>query len=223
MDDAQLDGVAPPMKSERVRVIVEIALCVSLSAVLNMPGLRFKLPFNIAGGTVSLNMLPILVLALRRGLGPGLAAGALYGLVDVLVDPFVVHPAQFLLDYPVAYGFVGVAGLGSRTWHRLVRDGHVLMSGAVATPFVVLAGAARFVSHWLSGLIFFASYAKGQPAWLYSLVYNASYLVPSLLLSAVACLALLPVLERAVPSSGRAYGREGAGRRPTGRANGSPR
>lgn len=190
------------MKNERVRVIVEIALCVALAAVLNLPGLRIRLPFNIAGGTVSLNMLPIFVLALRRGLGPGMVAGALYGLVDVLVDPFVVHPAQFLLDYPVAYGLVGLSGLGSRVWSAHAARGRFGKGDSFVLPFLVLGAMARLAAHWLSGLIFFGANAPaGQPIWLYSLVYNASYLLPSLGFAALATLAVLPVLERAVPAA----------------------
>lgn len=199
------------MKNERVRVVVEIALCIALAAVLNMPGLRFRLPLNIAGGTVSLNMLPIFLLALRRGVGPGLVAGALYGVVDVLVDPFVVHPAQFLLDYPVAYGLAGLSGLGSRSWRAHFGRGSIGTGEAIAVSFIVFGAFARFSSHWLSGFIFFGEYApKGQPVWLYSLVYNASYLVPSLVMSALATLAVLPVLERAVPSN-PAVGHRGRG------------
>ena len=63
------------MRSERVKTIVEIALCVALAAVLNLPGLRIRLPINIAGGTVSLSMVPIFVLALRRGLIAGIVGG----------------------------------------------------------------------------------------------------------------------------------------------------
>ena len=200
------------MKNERVRVIVEIALCVALAAVLNLPGLHIRLPFNIAGGTVSMNMLPIFVLALRRGLGPGLVAGALYGVVDVLIDPFVVHPAQFLLDYPIAYSMAGLSGLGSRVWNTHAVRGRLGRGDSLVLPFLVLGAAARLAAHWLSGLIFFAANApSGQPIWLYSLVYNASYLLPSLALSALATLAVLPVLERAVPAarSGRGTRRPG--------------
>jgi thiamine transporter len=189
------------MRSERVRVLVEIALCVALAAVLNLPGLRIRLPINIAGGTVSLNMLPIFILALRRGLVPGLIAGVLYGFVDLLIDPFVVHPVQLILDYPLAYGLTGLAGLGSAMWHDRVRRGLVLQGAGTALPFLVLGGLGRFASHWLSGLVFFASSApKGQPAWLYSLIYNGSYLVPSLVFAMAAALVVLPALERAVPS-----------------------
>lgn len=193
------------MRSERLRVLVEIALCVALSAVLNLPGLRIRLPINIAGGTVSLNMLPIFVLALRRGTLAGLAAGALYGVVDVLVDPYVVQPVQFVLDYPVGYAMVGLAGLGSRAWNAAFRRTEVLKAEAVAAPFLVLGALGRLAAHWLSGVVFFGANAPaGQPVWLYSLVYNASYVLPSLALSAVAAMAVLPVLERAVPAGPRA-------------------
>lgn len=190
------------MRNERVRLIVEIALCVALAAVLNLPGLQIRLPINIAGGTVSLNMLPIFVLALRRGLGPGLVAGAIYGFVDLLIEPFVVHPVQLLLDYPIAYGLVGLAGLGAVAWHQRVAGGRLVDGARVALPFLLLGGAGRFAAHWLSGMIFFGANApEGQPVWLYSLVYNASYLIPSVVLAALATLAVLPALERAVPSA----------------------
>lgn len=190
------------MRSERVRLIVEIALCVALAAVLNLPGLQIRLPINIAGGTISLNMLPIFVLALRRGLGPGLVAGAIYGFVDLLIEPFVVHPVQLVLDYPIAYGLLGLAGLGAAAWHLKVTGGRMVDGARVALPFLLLGGAGRFAAHWLSGIIFFGANAPaGQPVWLYSLVYNASYLIPSVVLAALATLAVLPALERAVPSA----------------------
>lgn len=190
------------MRRIDTRVITEIGLAVALAAVLNLPFLRLRLPFNVAGGTIALNMLPLFVVALRRGVGPGIIAGLLYGVVDALIDPFIVHPIQFLLDYPIAYGLTGLAGLAS----GLVR--RVEQSGALRWP-IMLAGLlvgviARFGSHWLAGIVFFGSYAPaGQPVWLYSLIYNAGYLLPSLALTAVGAFAVMPVLERAVPVSRR--------------------
>ncbi len=185
------------MRSERIQMMVEIALAVALAAVLN----TLKLWTMPMGGTVALNMVPIFVLALRRGLGPGLLAGALYGCVDLLVDPHIYYPLQVLLDYPVAYGLVGLTGLGSGAWHAATaRRGHAT-AAMVALPYIALGTSFRFAAHWLSGVVFFAEYApEGQPAWLYSLLYNGTYLLPSLVLCAAATVAVLPVLERAVPS-----------------------
>ncbi|MDZ4065227.1 MAG: energy-coupled thiamine transporter ThiT [Coriobacteriia bacterium] len=188
------------MRNERLVVLVEIALAIALAATLNMPGLRFKLPINIAGGTIALNMLPIFVLAIRRGWGPGIVAGFLYGFVDLLFDPYFVHPAQVVLDYPLAYALVGLGGLLAAPWHRArAKDSPILASVLLTTGLLVGCGS-RLFSHWLSGIIFFGEYAPaGQPVWLYSLIYNSSYILPSALMAAAAAAVVLPVLERAVP------------------------
>ena len=184
------------MKNERIQVMVEIALAVALAAVLNAIRL-WTMPM---GGTVALNMVPIFVLALRRGLWPGMIAGALYGFVDLMLDPQIYYPLQVLLDYPVAYSLVGLAGLGSNVWHAKAAEGESMQAAGIALPFIVLGAFGRFAAHWLSGVVFFAQFAGDQPVWLYSLLYNGTYILPSLILSAAVTVAILPVLERAVPS-----------------------
>jgi len=192
------------VRSERTRLLVEIALTVALSAVLSM--LAVRLPINFAGGTISLSMVPILVLALRRGVFPGVIAGALFGCVDFLIEPFVVAPAQVLLDYPIAYGLVGLAGLGSGVYRRTFA-----VSPARATVWVVVFGlvgaAGRLAAAWASGMVFFAANAPaGQPVWLYSLVYNLSYLVPSTVICIAVAAVALPAIELALPTSARPAG-----------------
>jgi thiamine transporter len=182
------------MTGTRTKILVEAALCIALAAVLNF----VKLWHMPMGGDVSLEMLPIVVFALRRGVGPGMVTGALYGIVQLMFGASVFNWAQFLLDYPLAYAMVGAAGALA----PLARPGQgVWRSRTAAVGGVLLAGALRMAMHWLSGVVFFAAYAPaGQPAWLYSVVYNATYMVPATLLCAVAALALLPALEKAAPS-----------------------
>ena len=84
------------MRSDRIRLLVETALTVALCAALNF--WRIKLPWNIAGGDISLAMLPIFVLALRRGLVPAMIAGLVWGTLDFLYEPYAVAPIQVLLD-----------------------------------------------------------------------------------------------------------------------------
>lgn len=188
------------MRNERIAILTEIALAVALAAVLNLPFLRVQLPFNFAGGTIALNMLPILVVALRRGLMPGIIAGALYGAVDAMIDPSIVHPVQFLLDYPVAYGMVGLAGLASPAWRRSADAAAAASRWAVLLGAMLLGVGGRFAAHWLSGVVFFGEYApEGQPVWLYSLIYQSTYLLPSFALTLAAALLVFPALERAVP------------------------
>jgi thiamine transporter len=183
------------MADTKTRVLVEIALTVALAAVLNLVKL-WRMPY---GGDVSLEMLPILVLALRRGWRPGVSAGALYGVVALTFGPVVVHWAQFLLDYPVAYAVLGAAGVFAGLVRRSGTHGR---GRAGWTAAAVATGAfLRFGAHFMSGLVFFGQYApKGQPAWLYSLGYNGSYMLPATILCAVAAAAILPPLERVVPA-----------------------
>lgn len=184
------------MRDNRITILVEIGLTLALAAVLNTVKV-FEMP---QGGTVSLVMLPLIVLAVRRGAGVGVLAGILYGVIDVMIDPFVVHWAQFLLDYPVAYGAVGLSGLLAGVVKSGIAQGRItraLMIGLV--PAVILGAFARYAAHVASGVVFFAEFAEGQPVLAYSAVYNLYVAV-----SAAACLAaavvLVPTLERTVPA-----------------------
>jgi thiamine transporter len=166
------------------RVLTEAALAVALAFVLGFVVL-FKMPF---GGSVSLEMIPLILLALRQGWKVGIVAGAAYGLLDLAIDPYVVHPVQLLLDYPLAFGVLGLAGLFKPT-----------VKGAVMGATVAVL--ARFVCHFLSGVIFFASYApEGMNPLFYSAAYNAAYLAPSLGIVIVVTVVLLKALEGAQPS-----------------------
>jgi thiamine transporter len=142
----------------------------------------FTLP---QGGSVTLGaMVPLLFLALRRGAKVGMAAGAVFGVIDVYFEPFVYNPFQFLLDYPFAFGALGLAGFFSGKVGK-GGEGGMLRPASWAVIAVGAGIFGRFVCHFFSGLIFFASYAPAfeSPA-VYSAVYNASYLIPEFLISA---------------------------------------
>ncbi|MCL2503092.1 MAG: energy-coupled thiamine transporter ThiT [Coriobacteriia bacterium] len=186
------------MRSDRVSLLAEMALAVALSAALWLLGV--KLPWNIAGGTVALDMLPIMVVGLRRGLVPGLITGALWGAGSLLLDPYIIHPVQLVFDYPLAFALCGLVGLGTSRVRETLADGKRLQASSLVTLLVILGGAGRFVSHFISGAVFFASNAPtGQPVLLFSAIYNLSYMIPSTLACAVLAVALYPVLERTVP------------------------
>jgi len=167
---AQTRGTIDP------RVIAEASVMVALAIVLDAFRL-FTLP---QGGSITFGeMVPILFVALRRGPKVGIFAGMIFGIVDVYFEPFVYNPIQFFLDYPLAYGALGLAGL--------FRGRSTLYSGLG----VAVGIGCRFVSHFFSGIIFFASNAPaGENPALYSAIYNATYLVPGLLISEFAILVL---------------------------------
>ena len=173
----------------RIRKNAEIGVFVALAVVLGTLTRFIQLPF---GGSINLSLLPIVVLALRRGSWVGLFSGALYGLVDFVLNPFFYHPAQVLLDYPMASGCMAtLSGLAMRfTYSR-----YYYLAAALA---VATAGLGRLFFHWLSGVLFFASYApQGEPVCLYSLTYNSSYVIPETVL----CIVLSQLLLRYFPKS----------------------
>jgi len=188
--------------------IAEMAIAVALAAALGLVKL-FVMP---QGGSVSLEMLPILFIAVRRGLVPAITVGVVYGFVQLLLPgAFLVQPVQVALDYPLAFGALGLAALvplpaspARSAWRAARRaPGATLPFAAALTGAVALGVGARFVCHFLSGVIFFGQYAPaGQPVWLYSVTYNLLYLVPEAIISAV----LLALLVVAYDEAGAARG-----------------
>jgi thiamine transporter len=172
-----------------VQALAEIGVAIALAAVLGQVRL-FMMP---QGGSVSLELLPIIFVAVRRGVVPAATAGLLYGLLQLgLPGAFVYHPAQAALDYPLAFMALSVAGfVDVKGWRSL----------ALA---VFLAIAARFACHFLSGLIFFASYAPDwESPWVYSATYNLLYLVPEGVLTTVLLWPLLKAYDAAFPGRSR--------------------
>jgi thiamine transporter len=167
-----------------------VGLTIALAAVLHAFAL-WQMP---QGGSVSLSMLPLFVLALVRGPVIGVVGGALFGIVDFIMEPYVFHWAQVLLDYPVAFGLCGLAGVVTVALAtRLDAGGRSGTVWALIVAGVAVGAVGRYAAHVLSGVVFFASYAQelGQaPVW-YSLAYNSFVLV-----SAVAC---APIAALIVP------------------------
>src|SRR5512136_2744499 len=91
------------------KILAEIIVLVSLAGALSLVSHSFfRLP---QGGSINLGMVPIFWLAIRRGLTIGAFGGAVFGLVDLAIEPFVVHPIQLVLDYPLAFAVLGLAGV----------------------------------------------------------------------------------------------------------------
>lgn len=155
----------------RVHLYAELAVAIALAAVLDLISKSLPLPRLPYGGSISLRALPILIIALRHGARAGATAGGGYGVVDFLIHPVFVHPVQLLLDYPIALGVLGCAG-----W---VWGGRKALSRTRLVLGILVACGLRFAAHFVSGVVFFGQFAPaGQPLWLYSLLYNGSYMVP---------------------------------------------
>ncbi|MFH1454329.1 MAG: energy-coupled thiamine transporter ThiT [Armatimonadota bacterium] len=156
------------MRSNNTKIIADIGICIALALILSY----FKLFRMPQGGEVSLEMLPLLILVLTAGFWPGLIGGCLFGIFHFFQAPFAIHPVQVLLDYPLAFGSLSVAALFTKRLTMLN-----LYIGVTAAVFL------RFLFHCVSGYIFFKSYIpEFANPWFYSIVYNASYIIPVLLI-----------------------------------------
>jgi len=163
----------------QTRVLAEIVVFAALSCVLYVLTLPFlTLPY---GGSVTAgSMVPIIWLSYRRGTRVGVVGGIIFGLValpiDVLRLPYspIVHPVQVLLDYPIPFGAIGLAGLfRPRTSSRVLRP---LVGVAVAT-------LGRFISHFVAGIFFWTT--LGLDGIIYSAVYNGSFLTCEFVISII--------------------------------------
>lgn len=170
------------MEREKLQLLMEVAILGALSFILDKITL-FVMP---QGGSVTLSMLPIIIIAFRWGLKGGFLTGFISGLLQLITGGMIFHWAQALLDYTAAYTLVGLAAV---TMHWVVKSARESNKRNMIVAIVIgttIGGLLRFVIHFLGGVIFFAAYTpEGQPVWLYSFVYNASYMIPSIILCSI--------------------------------------
>ena len=142
------------------------AICIAMSFALSY--IKFiEMP---QGGPLTLaSLVPLLLYSYMFGTKKGVLAGLVYGVLQAVQDPWIIHPAQFLLDYPIAFAAIGLGGIFGemKALEKLPQVKFAL--GAV------VAGLLRYVSHILSGVFAFNSFAaeNGINEWVYSLTYNA--------------------------------------------------
>lgn len=174
-------------KGLNVKMLTEGGMMIALSILLG----RIQLYHLPNGGSVTAgSMIPLMIFAIRWGVKPGILVGATYGLIDFILKPYFYHPLQFIFDYPMAFGLLGLAGLGYLSDNR---NGYAKLALGVA-----LGIAGRMLSHTLSGAIFFAEYAGEQNAWIYSIGYNASYLIPELIISLLVLVLIWKPLKKSI-------------------------
>ncbi len=147
--------------SSAVRKLIFSAMGIALSMVTSYIKV-WEMPM---GGSVTLlSMLFICLIGYWFGPKFGLTAGAAYGILQFIIDPYMLSLPQVLFDYPLAFGALGLSGFFNRRKYGL-------QLGYIAGVL------GRFVFSTLSGVIFFASYApEGMNPWVYSSLYQGTYL-----------------------------------------------
>lgn len=161
--------------------LVYSAAAIALASVCSMIKL-FEMP--LGGSVTMLSMLFIVLIAYWYGPYVGVMTAIAYGLVQFVLEPIFYTIPQMFLDYPLAFGALGLAGFFHRKKYGL-QVGYVV------------GVAGRFVFATLSGYIFFASYApEGMHPLAYSIGYQASYLIPETVVTLVVI--SIPAVARAL-------------------------
>lgn len=199
----------------KTKQITESAVLIAMAVVLELVGRTIIPPMPFGGQLTLVSMLPIVLASYRHGVKWGLTTGFAYALVQMALGADTVtaafQPGYFgdsamlgnavlmcLLDYILAYTLLGLGGCFRE---KIANKGMALMCGSL----VALGG--RYLAHILSGYILFAGWAEwfftqeGFPAWgaalveslspellglTYSVVYNGLYMVPEMILTAIA-------------------------------------
>ena len=159
--------------------LVFSAVAIAIAVVCSMIKL-FEMPM---GGSVTLlSMLFIVLIAYWYGPYVGIITAVAYGLVQFVMEPIFYTLPQMLLDYPLAFGALGLAGFFYKKKFGL-QIGYLV------------GVAGRFIFATLSGVIFFASYApEGMNPWVYSILYQGSYLLPEAIVTLI-LISITPVTK----------------------------
>lgn len=143
-----------------------------------------SLPF---GGSITLfSMFFVALIGYLYGPSVGITTGIAYGILQLIIEPYIYHPLQVLLDYPLAFGMLGLSGFFAEKKHGLIAG-------------YTLGVFGRYLCHVISGYIFFAEYApEGMNPLIYTLSYNCTYIVPELIATIVILLvpAVMKGLDR---------------------------
>ena len=201
--------------TNKTKRLTESAMLLAVAIVLELFSKMFipELPF---GGQVTLvSMLPVILISYRHGVKWGLVSGVAYAMIEMAIGAKTVaaafQPGYFgdgvlilnelimcVLDYLVAFTVLGLGGIFRS---RIENRGTALACGAL------VAQSCRYIAHILSGYILFSGWAEwfftqeGFPAWgaglvsalspemlglVYSIVYNGMYMIPEMVLTAIA-------------------------------------
>lgn len=177
----------------KTRNMTICAVMIALATVLSLIPI-YNAPF---GGTVTLgSMVPlVLICAMVKDYRWSYLSCFIYSLIQMLIGftapptaNFIYFVAVVLLDYVIAFTSIAVANPISKLFKN-----ELLGIGVGAAVAMV----RRFVCHFLSGILIWGAYApEGQPVWLYSVLYNGGYMLPELVITVIASVAIYGVIKK---------------------------
>ena len=186
-------------RNESVKALIETGIFVAIALILDLIfGAIYSLPF---GGSISLAMLPIFMIAARRGWKYGVLGGAIFGILQTLIKVYFLSLPQYIMDYLVSFMVLGLAGVIPKA---KVRKGRFAIGIILGSLLRLIVASITGILYWRvfipDEIEFMSAFFGADLASLFgsedvliifgSFLYNSLYLIPSAILSVVVGLAL---------------------------------
>ena len=193
--------------NKKLIIIAEISIFAAIGFVIDFIQSAISKAIFPVGGSIGFAMVPVIVIAYRRGLLPGILCGLLLSVVQMLGGIYVISsdaiiPAlesigitnevvqqffvvcgpfiQVLLDYVLAYTLVGFAGVFYKSFNKTTSVKNKILYVSLGT---LIGGGLKYISHILSGVFFWPGEIFNISGVMYSFVYNGLYCIPNIILS----------------------------------------
>lgn len=170
------------MVNKRLLVLLECAIFAAIGLILSL------VPTDIGSSfSISLGMIPIYVIAIRRGFWAAGFTGLLWGLLHFVVGKaYILTPWQAVIEYVIAFVFVAFAGINSSKIRYLIVAQSYKKAISLAWVSMFAGGFAKYFWHYVAGVIFWGAYAfKGWSAQLFSIVMNGASFLATLIVSGI--------------------------------------
>ncbi|WP_040204389.1 energy-coupled thiamine transporter ThiT [Neobacillus jeddahensis] len=185
-------------KRSNTLFISEVAVFTALAYLLDFVAGILSLKIWPQGGSISIAMVPIFLMAYRWGIKGGLLTGFLLGLLQFILGFAQIYTiVQGIIDYFIAFTVVGFAGIFASQVRNAIDEQKKGKWVAYVLIGAFLGSALRYLCHVVSGIVFFGEYApKGQPVAVYSLLYNGTFMLPSFIISAIIIILVMSAMPK---------------------------
>lgn len=187
------------MRKLRLQTLLEAAMMAALAYILDLlPAIQFGPSISI-----SFAMVPVMIVALRWGTKAGILSGFLWGAIQVITwDVWFVHPIQLIMEYVVAFAFVGFTGLFASKF-KIYNESNNRLKAILILVFAIFFGClARYFWHFLAGFIFWAETgASAAAAVWYSFWVNGITALGAAILCTIVIVFLLRTYPRILTQS----------------------
>ncbi|KRM72501.1 energy-coupled thiamine transporter ThiT [Lacticaseibacillus brantae] len=181
------------MAHQRLVTLVETAIIAAFAMALQY------VPHTTGVSAIEFNygLIPLAVLALRRGTVPALSAGFVWGMLDLMLRGSILNPVQAIIEYPVAFTVAGLMAVTLPQFQAALKNKQISKAIGMAAIGILVGTFAKYFFHFVAGWIYWGSYApKGWPAWQWSLFVNGGSAVFSGILAIVVIGVLVTVAPR---------------------------